>query len=127
MGKSSKDKGGHYERRVVADHHEAKITCHKIPLSGAMQGYKGDIRIWDHWQGEVKARKAANGFKVVRDWLGDNDVLFLQEIGQAGIQIKHKPIVVLPWDHYVTLMHLWNKADQEDKAAVAAHMEAMDR
>lgn len=105
MGKSSKRKGGVYERRVVRDHTEADIPARKIPLSGAVAGYKGDVMIAEELQGEVKARKKANGFKVVRDWLGDNDLLFLQEISSKGVK-SPKPLVVLPWDRYVELMHL---------------------
>lgn len=120
MGKSSKRKGSHYERKIVRDHEDEGVVCYKVPLSGAMAGYKGDVVVCDELRGEVKARKAANGFKKVRDWLGDNDVLFLQEIGTRH-DPSPKALAVLPWDRWLELLRAWsqlNRAlDVEDDAA----------
>lgn len=106
----SKKKGSRYERRVVKNHTAEGIVARKVPLSGAMEGYKGDIVVADHFRCEVKARKRAHGFKKVRDWLGPHDFLFLQEIGRQGVK-SPKPLVVMPWAMYVRFMKLWG--DQE--------------
>lgn len=113
MGKSSKRKGSEYERRVVRDHEDEGIVARKIPLSGAMEGYKGDITVADHFQGEVKARKGGQGFKTIKKWLGDNDMLFLQEIAKQGGPKSPKPLVVLPWQVYLELMHAWGEQDDQ--------------
>lgn len=108
MGKSSKVKGAVYERRIVAAHTSAGILARKIPLSGAMQFYKGDLKIAHTWQGEVKARKDANGFRVARDWLEGNDLLFLQEIGRPGAgNGSPEPFVMMTFEVYVKLMKSW--------------------
>lgn len=101
MGRSSKQKGSAYERRVVADLQNEGIVAMRIPLSGAMAGYKGDIKIDENITAEVKARKEARGFKKVRDWLGDNDVLLLQEIAKVGHGPSPKSLAVLPWENYI--------------------------
>jgi Holliday junction resolvase len=113
MGKSSKRKGAHYERHIVKLHTEIGIVARKTPLSGALKEFPGDVTVADHFICEVKARKLANGFKVVRDWLGSNHVLFLQEIAEQGKGASPKPIVVIPWDQYVAFMKLWG--EQQDQ------------
>jgi hypothetical protein len=47
--------------------------------------------------GEIKARKNAAGFKVVRDWLHGNDLLFL-------VEDRKEPIVAMPWQMYVRFL-----------------------
>lgn len=114
MGKSSRTKGAVYERRVVHLHDDAGIVCRKVPLSGALSDYPGDVTIADHFRGEVKARKSANGFVKVRDWLGANDLLFLQEIGTPGPgNASPPPLVVLPWRVYVDLLHAWGAREDQ--------------
>lgn len=104
MSNKSRQKGDAYERRVVAWHGEAGISAERVPLSGAMPGYPGDVIVGqERWRGEVKARKAANGFKKVAEWLGDNDALFLVDIGTRHDPTGH-PLVVLPWHRYTELM-----------------------
>jgi len=104
MGRSSKRKGSRYERRIVNDHQDEEIVCMRVPHSGAMAGYPGDVIIEDTWQGEVKARKEARGFKKVRDWLAGNDFLFLQEIAKVGQGASPKALVVMGWQKYVEML-----------------------
>ena len=116
---SARSKGDHYERRIVTRHTEDGIYCRRVPMSGSAAGLKGDLRIGSVarldltninddslFVGEVKARKGANGFKVVRDWLREhqNHFLFLQEIGVPGVQVKHEPLVVMTFDTYSMLL-----------------------
>jgi len=104
MGRSSKQKGAAYELRIVRNHEDAGLGARKVPLSGALAEYPGDVVIADRWLGEVKARKLANGFKKVRDWLGSNDFLFLQEIAAVGQGMSPKPIVAMSWPRYLTMV-----------------------
>jgi hypothetical protein len=103
MGRSSKRKGAHYERHIVKLHHQDGLEARKVPLSGALPDFPGDVLVAETFRGEVKARKEANGFKKVRDWLEGNDLLFLQEIGKQGVK-SPPPLVVMPWARYVEFM-----------------------
>jgi hypothetical protein len=117
MGRSSKAKGSAYERRVVDNHKEAGIEAQRVPLSGAMAGYKDDITIGPNaeYRGEVKARKLAQGWKVLKQWKGDAPFLFLQEIAAVGKGKSPKPLVVMDFDLYAELMkdHLEKKLNNE--------------
>lgn len=61
MGKAQRDKGNRSERDFAR-----RIGGHRIPLSGSMAGYKGDVQglglVW-----ECKVRK--DGFKQIYQWL----------------------------------------------------------
>ena len=86
-GKASRDKGCRSEREVVHILREAGITADRVPLSGAAEGFKGDVRVGlDEWRGngndiihpltgawECKVR--ADGFKSQYRWLADHKAL----------------------------------------------------
>jgi len=117
MGRQQREKGARVERELVNKLKEAGIEAKRVPLSGAAEGFKGDILIerkpsitagvFDdaqifgeksgyEWRVEVKSRKGGAGFKVIQDWLGDNDVLILKRNGVD-------PLVVLPFEHFTAL------------------------
>lgn len=94
MSKRERIKGDRVEREFLSLHKEAGIPCRKVPLSGQTKDYKGDLIIIDY-VAEVKARKS--GLKTIRDWLGDNDILFFKE--------NHKKsLVILPFDVYINIL-----------------------
>lgn len=67
----------------------------RIPLSGAASGFKGDIQLTLYptsapLVAEVKARENGAGWKTIKEWLGDNDLLVL-------IEDRSEPLVVVPW------------------------------
>lgn len=43
MGKFSRDKGARIERLVRDEFRKAGFSCNRIPLSGAMEGFPGDL------------------------------------------------------------------------------------
>jgi hypothetical protein len=45
MGRASKQKGDRFEFQVVRELKEAGYAAHRVPLSGAVEGYPGDVRI----------------------------------------------------------------------------------
>lgn len=95
-GRASRDKGGRREREFVELHRAIGLHAHRVPLSGAVAGYKGDLRIGVRdrtLSGEVKARASGSGFTTLEKWLGDNDLLLLK-------RDRAQPMVVLPW-------HVW--------------------
>lgn len=104
LGKLSRDKGARAEREIVALHAEIGILAEKVPLSGATK-YQGgvdvDIYPWGSegppLVSEVKARASGTGFKMLEQWLGDADVLFLR-------RDRQKPLVVLPWSTWQRLL-----------------------
>lgn len=100
MSRMQRDKGARVEREIVLRHREMGCTAERVPLSGAAGGsYTGDIKItppcWPHKSliAEVKARKDGAGFKVLEEWLGENDLLILK-------RDRQDPMVVLPWSTY---------------------------
>tara|TARA_R100000234_G_C4964093_1_gene163111 strand:- start:528 stop:833 length:306 start_codon:yes stop_codon:yes gene_type:complete len=96
LGKPSRDKGLRVERELVNKLKESGVDAKRVPLSGAAEGFKGDIQIGD-LIAEVKARKDGAGFKTLEHWLGDNDVLFLKKNNTD-------PMVILTWDLFVEMI-----------------------
>lgn len=102
-GKASRDKGGRREREMVAKLNQLPgVSANRVPLSGAMQGYKGDLRVFVDSLGrplqvEVKARAKAAGWTSVKQWLGENDLLLL-------VEDRTDPLVVLPWSLFEALV-----------------------
>ncbi len=75
MGKFSRDKGARNERKLVNMIQSHGIDAKRVPLSGAADGFKGDI-IMGQWTIEAKLR--ADGFKQIYDWIdGDSDLLVI--------------------------------------------------
>lgn len=97
MGKKSRSKGGRLERDVVNRCKELGLAAHRVPLSGAVDGYKGDVMVGD-LRCEVKGRARGQGFTMLERWLGDFDVLFLR-------RDRQEPLIVLPWATWKRIMH----------------------
>ena len=95
MGKKSRDKGYRVENELVNKLKENGFDAHRVPLSGGVAGYPGDIRINDKYLMEVKARKS--GFKTIRDWMGDNDFIALKDD-------RKEPLVAMNWGKFVQLL-----------------------
>ena len=97
MGAKSRRKGGRLERDVVARLKEMGLSdARRVPLSGAVAGYKGDIEVAG-LRCEVKGRANGGNFKTIEKWLGDFDVLFLR-------RDRAHPLVLLPWDTWARIM-----------------------
>ena len=97
MTHPAKRKGSRIEREIVDLHRDIGVDCRRVPLSGAVSGYPGDISIDGIGVGEVKARQSGTGFVTLERWLGNNQVLFLR-------RDRAKPLVVLPWETYAKLI-----------------------
>lgn len=88
MGKFSKDKGTRGERDFVVRLNKNGVPAKRVPLSGAMAGYKNDIII--QWLGrdadcEVKLR--VDGFKELYKWIKPVKVLFVKANRQEGLAV----------------------------------------
>lgn len=81
MPSRSKQKGDRDERALVEAARAAGLQARRVPLSGAAEGFKGDVLITDAsgkvWTAECKCR--ANSFKQIYGWMADHiDVLTLR-------------------------------------------------
>ena len=101
-GRASRRKGDAIERALVAAHKALGVSAERVPLSGAShyQGNGADMDLLINgrvWKAEAKARKNGEGFRVIEEWLGDNDVLFLK-------RNRNPPLVVLPFAQWAELV-----------------------
>jgi len=96
VAKKSRDKGNRLEREVVNLCKEMGLDAHRVPLSGAVTGYKGDV-IVAGMRAEVKGRASGEGFKTLERWLGEHDLLFLR-------RDRAQPMVLMPWPTWERLM-----------------------
>src|SRR5262245_52303465 len=100
MGKKSRDKGNRIENEIKHAHRRGGIECHKVPLSGAVDGFAGDLRVVAgnrELVGESKGRNSGGGFRTVERWLGDNDMLFLRKDNA-------EPRVLITWELWLWLL-----------------------
>jgi Holliday junction resolvase len=80
MTSPAKIKGSGFEREVVDILRKGGLDAHRIPLSGAVQGYEGDVEVIIRGRPlkvECKRRKA--GFKTLYGWLGTNTFLAFRD------------------------------------------------
>ena len=96
MSNPQKRKGTRVEREMVKRLH-ALGEAYRIPLSGAIEGFKGDIKVnlngrW--YTAEVKARKSPP--KQILGWLGEHDFLFIKPD-------YAEPVVVMTWQGWSDL------------------------
>lgn len=79
-GRASKVKGSGFEREIVLILREAGVEADRVPLSGAVMAFPGDVKLnlrGERVTAECKRRKS--GFKTHYRWLGNNKVLFLRD------------------------------------------------
>ena len=89
-GRASRQKGNRFEREGVAILTAAGLVARRIPLSGAMRGFKGDIELelaGRKLRLEAKSRK--HGFKFIYEALADNDALLVKTD-------RSEPLVIMP-------------------------------
>lgn len=98
MGKASRDKGGRFERELVNTARAHELEAYRVPLSGAVEGFKNDLIIKigrTTW--EVEAKKRGSGFKFLYDNIEGADVLVV------GADRK-KPLAVLDYEDFCDLL-----------------------
>ena len=99
-GLRSRRKGARRELEIVHAHRAIGVAARKVPLSGAAEGWKGDLRIphgdTELWA-EVKARANGEGFRTLERWIEGMQLLFLR-------RDRATPLVLLTWDTYVRLL-----------------------
>lgn len=113
-----RQKGSRVEREIKARCEEAGIPARRVVMSGAAARYDerlaGDVDIGVLPNGralftsEIKARKNGAGFKVMEDWLGDNDLLILR-------RDNTKPFVAMSWDTFIELMQCYYEEELREQ------------
>lgn len=96
-GKKHREKGARFERAVVEAMNAFGMDAKRVPLSGAATGFKGDVVFsinGESKRAECKSRK--DGFKVIRSWLGDNDILAIKDD-------RTEPLIVMRLSDYCIL------------------------
>jgi hypothetical protein len=95
MGKRSRDKGIREERVIRKIFNDAGIKCRRVPLSGACEGFKGDlIAEYGGDTVQIESKVRANGFRQVYGWLEGNDLLVIKAD-------RKEHLVVLPLKAYL--------------------------
>jgi hypothetical protein len=84
-----RQKGLRFERAIVKTMQAHGLEAKRVPLSGAQEGYKGDVcMVGPTGDLTIEAKMRAGGQKQIREWLGVNDALVL------GAD-RQQPLVVL--------------------------------
>jgi len=98
-GRAPRDKGIRLERLAVDILQSYGLDAKRVPLSGAMRGYKGDVVVTINGQPlqlECKSRKA--GFKLFYDAI---------EAGNCGLVLKtdrEAPLICVPLRAFAALL-----------------------
>lgn len=99
-GKKHRQKGDRLEREVVNLMRSYELEAKRVPLSGAVDGYKGDVICAGGLQIECKAR--ARGFTDLYNWLEGNDALVIK-------QDRKDPLLVLNLARFCRLLRDWER------------------
>ena len=93
MPNKSKIKGSNFERKIVHllnTLFSGEYQVERVPLSGAQDGFKGDI--WLHLPDKlfkIECKKRKSGFKQIYKWLEGNDMVVIE-------QDRCNPILCIP-------------------------------
>jgi len=93
MPNRAKQKGDRDELNLVHAAKDYGLHARRVPLSGAAEGFKGDVIIKDNrdnsWVAECKHR--ANGFKQIYGWMDDHvDILTIRADRQPRLVVMHE-------------------------------------
>lgn len=100
MGRSEKRKGTEGERELVRILNKSGVNCMRIPLSGSIWSWKGDIDFFNGIKGEVKRRRRIN--KLFYE--------MLEEATYGFIRGDNKPwLVVMGLEDFVEMFKVWKK------------------
>lgn len=87
-GRSPKQKGDRLERKIVKTLTEHGIEAHRVPLSGAVEGYPGDVVVTLPQGREVVLEcKSRRQFKTLYSWLEHRDALIVKGDRQEPLAV----------------------------------------
>jgi Holliday junction resolvase len=103
-GKGARIKGSTFEREIVNYLKACDIPSHRIPLSGAVTGYKGDLRVTvGGLERKAECKRRARAFLTLEKWLDDNAFLFCRDD-------RSDTLVVMRLSEFVVLARAVNNA-----------------
>lgn len=70
----NKANGSRYERELVTKLQDFGLCAARVPLSGSMAGYPGDIKVSDELVIECKSSRTGSGFKKLITWSAEHPV-----------------------------------------------------
>ena len=88
-GKAPRQKGNRFECELVNELRAAGLDAHRIPLSGSMRGFKGDVQI--RLGGRtltLEAKSRASGFAFIYKAIQEADILAIKVD-------RNEPLVVM--------------------------------
>lgn len=101
-GRYAREKGARHERHVVKLLKDADIDAHKVPLSGAVEGYPGDVLIEHPSLGRIivqcKNGKQGRAYSGINAALGIWDCIHVT--GKTGTEM-----IGMPWDEFIRFLH----------------------
>ena len=97
-GKKSRDKGARSERALVNLLREHGLDAVRVPLSGACDGFSGDVLVGCDGCAnpncsqptprlKIESKVRANGFKQIYNWLDGNDALAIKADGKEWLVV----------------------------------------
>ena len=93
MPSRSKSKGDREELNLVHAARDVGLRARRIPLSGAVEGFKGDVIIKDQRENDwtIECKHRAAGFKTIYAWLADYiDVLTIRADRQPRLVVMRE-------------------------------------
>lgn len=97
-GRSARRRGHNFERAIAKRFTKAGAPAHRVPLSGAVEGYPGDVAVdlpGERIVLEAKVRKT--DFVMIRRWLAGNDAVVLGSQRQSSL-------VVMELDRFIGIL-----------------------
>lgn len=89
-GKAPREKGNRLERLIVAILTAAGLDAKRVPLSGSMRGFKGDVVCTILGQPlKIEAKSRRKGFEFIYNALGQNDCLVIKTD-------RSDPLIIMP-------------------------------
>ena len=94
----AKDKGRRLENMVADYLTDNGIPSQRVPLSGSLQGYPGDVVIGtcEHPTAQIECKNRESMSKQLWEWLEGNDYLVIK-------RNQCKPLVVMTMEDFVEL------------------------
>lgn len=106
MGKQQRDAGLRFERKIVNLVKDAGLDAKRVPLSGAAEGFKGDVIITTvHEELNAECKMRSGGFKFIYENLEGHDVLIVQ-------QKFNKPLAIVDFDKFLQLLGGYDARDR---------------
>ena len=101
-GKAPRQKGNRLERELVNYFKSVGLLAHRVPYSGSMVGYKGDVQLTVKGTKFVlEAKSRQSGFKFLYDSLGDNNLLCIK-------RDRDKPLIIMDIENFIRIIRCYN-------------------